>query len=271
MAVLRALGQTPGALRRNPVLVVPVLAIALFQVPQLLLQAVAPLVASVVSLALSLGFVFVMPFFQAGLVGMADEALAGQTSLNTFLEEGRSNYVSILAAYLGVVAVNFALGIVVFPAAVFGGFAVFSDAAGGVGAAVLLVLGLVVAFVAVAYLLFVFFVQFYGQAIVLDDLGAVDGIKRSASVVRHNLASTLGYSVLAGALGGIAGVVFGGVSLLASPQSQALFALPYPAWAGAVGGSVVVVLLASLFGAFFSVYSVAFYRSIDETAPTGET
>ncbi|WP_248898186.1 hypothetical protein [Haloplanus halobius] len=269
MAVLKALRQTPSTLRHNPILFVPVLVILLFQIPQLVLQAVNPLIASIVSMILSLALLFVMPFFQAGIVGMADEALDGQTSLDSFLREGKSNYVSVLVASLVLVAVNFTIGFVAFFVAIFGGFALFSDTSGGVGTATLVILGLIVALLVLAYLLFAFFVQFYSQAIVIDDLGAVDGLKHSISVVRHHLVSTLGYSVLVGVLGSIVGGVFGIGSLLASPQSTGALHLPQVSIAGVVGVSFLIVAVGTLFGGFFGVYSVAFYRSINEGASDG--
>ena len=110
MVVLNALRRTPGALRRNPVLFVPILVISLFQVPQLALQAVNPLLSSIVSLGLSLVLLVVMPFFQGGLIAMADEALDGRTAVQTFIEAGKTNYVSILVASLALMAVNFVLG-----------------------------------------------------------------------------------------------------------------------------------------------------------------
>jgi len=269
MAVLKSLRQTPSPLQHNPILFVPVLAILLFQIPQLVLQAVNPLVASIVSMVLSLVLIFVMPFFQAGIVGMADEALDGQTSLDSFLREGKSNYVSVLAASLVLVAVNFVLGFVAFFVAIFGGFAILSDTGGGIGIVGLVIIGLIGALVILAYLLFVFFVQFYSQAIVIDDLGAVDGLKHSISVVRHHLVSTLGYSVLVGILGGVAGGVFGVASLLTSPQSTSVLALPEVSLVGVVGVTLLVIAFGTLFGGFFGVYSVAFYRTINEGASEG--
>jgi len=220
MAVLNALRRTPSALRRNPVLLVPILALSLIQVPQLALQAVDPLLSSIVSLGMSLVFLVVMPFFHGGLIAMADEALDGRTALQTFVDDGKANYVSLLVAYLALMAVNFALGMVAFFVALFGG--IFVLGGGGLESASLAVLaaiGIVVAIVVLLYLLVLFFLQFYGQAIVLEDMGAVDGLKHSASVVRHHLVSTLGYSVLVGILGGVFGGVFGLLSLLLSPQS----------------------------------------------------
>lgn len=269
MAVLKALRQTPSALQHNPILFVPVLAILLFQIPQLVLQAVNPLVASIVSMVLSLVFIFVMPFFQAGIIGMADEALDGRTSLDSFLREGKSNYVSVLAASLVLVAVNFVLGFVAFFVAIFGGVAILSETGGGIGTVGLVIIGLIGALVVLTYLLFVFFIQFYSQAIVVDDLGAVDGLKHSISVVRHHLVSTLGYTVLVGILGGVAGGVFGIASLLASPQSTSTLALPEISLIGVVGVTLLVIAFGTLFGGFFGVYSVAFYRTINERVADG--
>lgn len=269
MAVLTALRRTPGALRRNPALFVPVLVVLLFQIPQLVLRAIDPLVASVVSFGLSLVFVFVLPFFQGGIVGMADEALDGSTSLERFLDDGKANYVSLLGAYLALVAVNFAVGIVALFAALFGGLALFADGGDGPSLAVIAIVGVIVALLVLAYLVVVFFVQFYGQAIVVDDLGAIDGFRRSYTVVRRHLVSTLGYSVLVGVLGGVGGGAFAVASTLASPGTSAVVSLPQLSVAGTVGVALLVVVLGSLFGGFFSVYSVAFYRTISSRSMVG--
>jgi len=187
MAVLNALRRTPSALRRNPVLLVPILALSLIQVPQLALQAVDPLLSSIVSLGMSLVFLVVMPFFHGGLIAMADEALDGRTALQTFVDDGKANYVSLLVAYLALMAVNFALRMVAFFVALFGG--IFVLGGGGLESASLAVLaaiGIVVAIVVLLYLLVLFFLQFYGQAIVLEDMGAVDG----SNTARRSFATT---------------------------------------------------------------------------------
>lgn len=265
MVVLNALRRTPGAIRRNPVLFVPVLVLLLFQVPQLVLQSTNPFLASVVSAGISLVFVFVVPFFQGGLVGMAAEALDGSTSMQTFLAEGRGHYVSLLIGYLVLVAVNFVVGFVAFVAGIVGGIAFFTDAVGSVGLVVLVVAGGIVALAVLAYLVLVFFVQFYGHAIVLDDLGVAEGFGHSVSLVRHNLWSTFGYSLLVGGLGGVAGVVFGIASVLSSPRppTSVPVVVPELSMEAVVAGATIALLIGSLFGAFFGVFSVAFYRSID--------
>lgn len=269
MAVLNALRRTPGALQRNPVLFVPVLVIMLFQVPQLVLQSINPLLASVASLGLSLVFIIVIPFFQGGIIGMADEALDGRTSLDSFVREGKSNYVSLLVAYLLLLAINFAIGIVGFFVALFGGVALLANGGEGPNFVALAIIGVIVALLVLAYLVVVFFIQFYGQAIVIDDLGAVDGLKHSYAVVRSHLVSVLGYSVLVGILGGLAGGVFAIASMLVSPQSTTVLSLPQLSMVGTIGVALLIVVLGALFGGFFGVYSVAFYRTIDSGVTDG--
>lgn len=263
MVVLDSLRRTPSALRRNPVLLVPILAISVVQVPQLALQSVSPLLSSVVSLGLSLVFLVVMPFFQGGVIAMADEALDGRTTLQTFIDEGKANYVSLLVAYLALMAVNFVLGMIAFFGALFGG--IFVLGSGGIesaSVAVLAVIGVVIAVLALLYLLVLFFLQFYGQAIVLEEMDAVDGLTHSVSVVRQHIVSTLGYSILVGILGGVFGGIVGGFSLVLSPESAAAFDLPELSLPLVAGVGLLVLVAGTLFGGFFAVYSVSFYRGL---------
>lgn len=266
MAVLRSLRKTSRALTRNPVLFVPVLILAVFQLPQLILQGVNPLLASLVSFAVSMFVLVTMPFFQAGLIAMADEALTGVTSFETFVREGKSNYLSLLGAYLLVLAVNFVIGIGVSFAAVIGGFAFFARD-GSPGLVELAIIALVGGLFLLVYFTFIMFIQFYGQAIVIDDRGAVDGLRRSVGLVRQNLLSVLGYSVLVGVIGGLAGGALGAVSIITSPRSAAVFNLPEPSLPLIAALSFVIVLGGTLLGGFFTTYSVSFYRAISGKSP----
>lgn len=264
MAVLNALRETPSALLRNPVVLLPVFVLSALQLPQLVLQSINPLLSSLVSLVVSLLMIVAVPFFQGGLVGMSAEALDGRTSLATFLDVGKSRYVSLLGAYLLMFALNLVLGLAVLVPLLIGGVVLGGLGLGGGGPAraslvVLAVVGIVAVIVLLAYLLLVFFLQFYGHAIVLEDLGAIDGLKRSASRVRHNLLPTLGYSVLVGVLGGVAGIVFGAGSWLTTPETASLLGLPSPSLPAVVAIALVITALATGFGAFLAVYSVAFY------------
>lgn len=269
MAVLRALRQTPRSLARNPVVFAPVLALLVLQVPQYVLQSVSPTIGMLVSLGLSLVFLVATPFFQAGIIGMADEALDGRTSLNTFVDAGKSNYLSLLVAYLALIAINFVLGMIGFFVVLAG--SIFAFDGGGLAsipASVLAVVAVVVALVVLAYLLALFFLQFYGQAIVIDGFDAVDGLKHSVGVVRRHLASTLGYTLLLAVIGGVAGFVFGLASVVTSAGTMGTtpptVGFAEPSLGVAVAVALLVVVLGTAFGGFFGIYSVAFYRSINE-------
>jgi len=271
MAVFAALRRSPGAVVRNPVLLVPILAAVLIQLPTILLQSVNPILASVASLVTSLLFVAVIPFFQAGLLAMADEALDGPTSLATFVDGGKRYYVPVLVAYLAILAVNAGVGMLAVVVAFAGGAVVLGAGAAGATLPVVAAVGVLLAVVALCYLAVVFLVQFYGQAIVLEDRGAVDGLKRSVAVVRGNLAGSLGYAVVAGVLGGVVGAVVGVGSALtsagrtpaggeAAPPTAGL--LPEVSLPVVVAVGVAAVALLTLVSGVLTVFSVAFYREV---------
>ena len=278
MAVVKALRQVPGALGRNPVLFAVLGAFGLLQAPQLLAQTVDPLLASLVSLVLTGLYIFLVPFVQAGLVGMADEALDGRTEFGTFLRAGKQFYLSVLGAYLAIFALSFALGIVAAIVAVLGGVVAFAGDASS--AVTLVVFGVVMLVVLVPYLLVVFFVQFYGQRIVLDGASAIGGLKGSVGLVRRNLISTLGYTlvvvVVSGTLGAGSALVsvalqsgpgFGaGTSAGATPAMGPTLSLP-----AALGLVVLYVVGTALVGGVLLTYSVAFYREIRGPVGRAET
>lgn len=250
MALPVAFRRTSDALRRNPVLFVPIVALLSIQLPRVAFPAIGPGLANAVSLA-------VLPFVQGGLVGMADEALDGDTSLATFGAEGKRTYVSILVVSLLLLAVTVAIGVVVSVAGVVVLFARYPGGAGDAG--VLVAVGLaVVAFVGLAYLLVVFFLQFYAQAIVVDDRGSLDSLGRSVALVRANLASAVGYSLGVGLLTGVAGGLCG----VAAVTATADVAVPEVSPAGVASLVLVVVAVGTLVGGFLGVFSVAFYRTM---------
>jgi len=195
MAALNSLRPAIRALIENPILIVIVGLYGLVQLPQLALQPTQPIVAVIISLGITGVMLVVMPFFQGGLLGMADEALNGQTSLRTLVSEGKTNYVRLLLAYLALFAVNLVFGFVVFIAMILGGIGLFAgDSQPSLAAlGAIAVVGILVV---LAYLLVIFFIQFYAHAIVLTDTTLVDGFKRSVSLVRKNIASTFGYTLL---------------------------------------------------------------------------
>jgi hypothetical protein len=283
VAVLQALQTALGAARRNPVVFLAAAVFGLLQLPSIVAQALDPLVGSIVSLGVSGLTLLVAPFFFGGIVGMANEAIDGRTSLGTFVREGVDHYLSILVVYLCLFVVNFVLGIVVLFAVVFGGIFVFGQV-GQVGLVPLAIVALVGGVALLAYPLVVFAIQFFGHAIVVDDLGAVDGVKRSLWYVRNHLVSVLGYSVVAMLGGGAFGLLAGLVSLLTSAQfsrgAAGPAANPLPAEVPAVGLVGVVVLAALLvvvtvlFTGLFATFSTAFYRTVrpaDDHTPGDDT
>jgi hypothetical protein len=77
--------------------------------------------------------------------------------------------------------------------------------------------------------------------------------------------STLGYSVLVGVIGLLAGGVLALATILVSTRSATVPAhvsLPHLSTAATAGVALAVLVLGTLFGGFFGVYSVAFYREI---------
>lgn len=206
-----------------------------------------------------------MPFFQGGMLGMADEALDGRTSIGTLVSSGKANYLNLLLAYLAIFAINFAFGIVVMFATFFGWVGLFANG-GEPSLAVLGVLVVIGLLFLLAYLLVIFTIQFYAHAIVLSDTDLVAGFKRSLSLVRRNLLSVFGYSLLllAGSL--VLGGIGTAASFFLSPQSQqTMVSVPDLSLPLIAGAAVVYVLVLALLGAFYVTYSVAFYRAIEKS------
>lgn len=298
MAALQSLRPAVSGIARNPILVVVAALFAVAQLPNLLVPPSRP----VLSLAMSLGmfgiFVLGLPFAQGGFLGMADEAIAGRTRLGTLVSVGKEHYVSLLLGYLVLLALNFAFGFLAF----FGGMAVLiggtypsagspeargalstgpgtagrmsgvETGTGGLSvdpgilvAAALVGLGLLL-----VYFLVTFFVQFYAHAVVLDGTDLVAGFRRSVGLVRDNLISVAGYTVILL----VGGTVFGGIAALSSAIAAVVFGggaaggtpaaelLPAMSPVIAVVGLAVYVVVIGLVGAFYGTYSVAFYRSI---------
>ncbi|WP_416838845.1 hypothetical protein [Haloferax sp. DFSO52] len=278
MGALQAFGTASKTLRRNPILFVVTAAISLFQLPGLVAQSIDPLLGSLISLVFSGLLLFVMPFFIGGVIGMANEATSGRTTVETFVSEGKAHYVSILAVYFGLLILYFVLGFIGFFALGVGGALLFASGSQP-GLALLAVLAVISLATLFVYFAVLFVSQFFGHAIVIDNLGAIDGLKRSLWCVRHNIVSVLGYTIIVTVGGAVLGVFGALYSLLTRPSFSAprpgmtevgtspavtpqLLDVPSVGIAGMVGLVVVLLLVSSLFGGFFAAYSTAFYRSI---------
>lgn len=253
MAVLKPLW-------RNPVIFLPVLIWTFIQLPFLMLEEMYPGFMSVLSPVRSGLLIFATPFVHAGLIGMADEALNGYTALTTFIQAGKDNFVSVLSLYLLFVAINSVLGIILIVGALF----LFLMSAGWSDLIPLAITGVVLSLVLIAYLLVLFFVQFYGHAIVIEEVGVVKGVKRSISQVRRHLLRTVRYSVVSSIIGLLfTSTVVISYILLIFPIT-AMFGVPLPQFSTAeiMVGAALIMGVQTLVGGSFTVYSVAFYHKI---------
>jgi len=202
MAVFSSLRTALGSLVYNPVLFVASFLIGLVTLPQ---NALSLLGVPLAPTLLQLVTFFITPFILAGLIGMAVEAQADGTAVGTLSREGKQHYVPLLLGTLLRTAIQFAFGLVValFGVVAFvvgiGGAGAISD--GGLDPGVLVgSLGLVfVAFLLFAvlpYIVVMFLIQFFPVAIVAEDRDVIEAFKRSYGVVRSNVISTVGYSIL---------------------------------------------------------------------------
>lgn len=278
MGAIQALQTAGTTLRRNPILFAVTAALSFLQLPGLIAQSISPLLGSLVSLVVSGLLLFAMPFFIGGVIGMANEAIGGRTSFETLVSEGKAHYVSILAVYFGLFVLYAVLWVVSFFVVAFVGTILLSS--GSQPGLVLLTIVAVVGLAILSVYLGVLFVsQFFGHAIVVDDLEAIEGLKRSVWCVRHNLVSVFGYTLVVTVGGAVLGVVAAVFSLLTTPAvpvqrpgvtevgvtpaaTPQLLGLPSVGLVGTLGLAVIVLVASSLVGAFFATYSTAFYRSI---------
>jgi hypothetical protein len=186
MSALQSLRTAFGSLASNPVLFLAGLAYAVVVLP----QSILPLAGmSLAGSALQLLTFFVTPFLIAGIIGMAAEATDGDTSLSTLTRVGKDRYVPLLIANFVLIGVYIAYAI-----------------AAGIVAVIIAVIGFVVGvplLAALALLLFFlgalvlqFFIQFFPVAVSVGDADAIDSFRVSLRLVRENVLSTLGYTVL---------------------------------------------------------------------------
>jgi hypothetical protein len=281
MAAIASLRRAVGALTGSPVLFLGGLALGLVLLPQTVTQLLGiPLVPFLFQV---LTF-FVTPFVVAGLVGMADEALDGGTDLGTFRSVGRARYVPLLFGKFVEFAITVVFGVVALVIAVvlvavvgvsaIGAGGGFSPSA--IGSGTLVFVAVLVAVLVLAYVAVAFLIQFFGVAIVVDELGAIDGFRRSYRVVRSNLLATLGFSLVNLAVSLLSAVPVTGFVLWRTvqrfedigagpapgpgptPDTGMVGALFSPAEAAAVG--LVSLALSVLLTTFVQTYATAFYR-----------
>jgi len=265
MGAVSALSTTGRTLARNGVLFGAAFVVTLVSLlPTGLSVFLPPSAVGLVSLPLSGLSLLVTPFLMGGLLSMAEEGLDGTARFETFLAGGREHYLRLLAAMVLFVVLFGAIGAVLGVATI----ATFAIGASAGSAAItnaslfaLVILG-ILALLAVG--LPVFFLQFYAAAVVVSDLGVVASFKRSAGLVRRNLVSAIGYSLVALAVGSVGGLfgaffaLFGGARVEpAAPGAGA--GVPEVSLGVLLAVGAVMVVLTALLSAFGATYQVAFY------------
>lgn len=277
MGARSELSTAVDVLAKNPVILVVAFAIILVSSAASAIQFAVPTVLVAVASLVTTGIAFfVSPFFDAGLLGMAEEGLSGRTSLDTFPGEARSNYLGLLAGRLLLVGALLAayLAVIVLVLIVVFAFGAIGVAGGGMDG-----VGMMLAVVGLLFLLAglvvvltpVFFFQFFEPAIVVGDRGVVAAFKESYRLVRHNLVSVLGFDVIIIVL-----------SLVAMLPTIGLIAVRFPAFSNPATGfsmyagtppTVVAgfVVATIAFGvptvAFFRTYQVAYFVDLTADEP----
>lgn len=275
MGAISALSDTGGALLRNPVLFGGALVIAVVGTTA---NAVANFVP-VVGLLVGLLYFFVEPLFAGGLLGMANDAVAGSTTFGAFWEHGKANYVDLLVArlVLGVVTFVAAIALAVALVLVVGLSATPPPGTGtdpaaavdAVGGSVLAAAGLYLVALLVA-LVVGLVIQFYPAAIVVGDAGPLESFGYSYRLFRAHPLSVVGYSVVSAvvlvavvaAFVGVASVTLGGVGALTAAGGTSEAAARGSLAAGLLVVAVAAFVLRALQLGALRTYYVAFVRSV---------
>ena len=216
--------------------------------------------------------VLVTPFILGGFLTMIDEGLDGSTRLESFVRGGKANYVSMLGATLLFGAILFGVSFAAMFVLIFAGVGAIAAGSGGGGMGIVLAgMAMAMLIVAVIYM----FLQFYDTAIVVSDAGAVDSFSQSVDLVRQNIVSVVGFTL-----------VFSAIQLLGQGPGMALYfsALEFtePGTGTGTGtdagqtvasestlflSTAVTVVFGTLATAYAYTYLVAYYRSFLESDP----
>jgi hypothetical protein len=193
MVLISAFKDGSAALRANPIL----LAAGLFVGGGSQLQNVEHLIDSpLLSAGASLAWLVIFPFVLGGFLGTARTAIeGGDTSVSQFVTAARTHYLRlllgtvvfvllVLGTAIGLGLVGFVLGAVSMALAAVHKVAAF---VAGVGSLLVWLLSILVV---------IMFVQFYDAAIVIEERSVTDAFQRSVALVRSNLKSVAGFSVV---------------------------------------------------------------------------
>lgn len=193
MELVSAFKNGSAALRANPTLLVAGLLVGAGGQLQYLDQVVdSPLVSA----GASLGWLVVFPFVLGGFIGTARAAIEGaDTSIRQFVTTARTHYVRLLSATVAflLIILGTAIGVGIVGLVVGIGsmaLAAVHKVAAFIGGVVSLIVWLV------SLLVVIMFVQFYDAAIVIEEQSVTDSFRRSVALVRSNLTSVVGFSIV---------------------------------------------------------------------------
>lgn len=198
---------------------------------------------SAVILVSTIIFLFVSIFLQAGALGyVRDKIKQGQANLSVFMSSGSQYYLRIflVGLLITLVAIVFVL-------------------VAGLFVALLKTVGIVIAVVIAAILVYlIFLVLFAPYIIVVNNESAIASLKKSVGLVRKNLLRVLGIAliliVIGFAIGLVTGILLGLLNVVApGPVSQVIYAL-------------VSSLLNSFLGVFATASFMSFYLEISNTS-----
>lgn len=256
------LKRTPETLRSNPIIFAGVFILIVVGA----IGSVIQTLNTVGVLAFTAVFFLVTPFFSAGVIGLIERSLTADASLSTILAKGREYYVTLLGATILQGVLFGILGAIIGLGGVFAGIFALS----GLGP-----VGAVLIGVALILLLFVvplFFLQFFDLAVVVSDTGAVEAFKHSYSIVRQNISSVLGFSILLNLIGAVVAIP-GNWLLFGTPMTVEELQNAFVQTSGSIPSEgiipyvVFLIIVGTVVRAVALTYRVNFYTSVDNDGP----
>ncbi len=195
-------------------------------IPQLLpqiLQNMGIIIAAVIITVILV--LLISAFFTAGAIGMAKEAAEkGRTSLSDMTEYGRRKFISLLFANIIVGLITLAGVVFLIPGVLYilPNITTLSQAPPEVMLPALAILGLgfLIMFIYMLIVSIIFALPLY--AVVIDDLGAAEGVKRGFKFfMKHKLNIFLLWLVVL-VIGGVVGFVTGSIPYIGHLTSMAV-------------------------------------------------
>jgi hypothetical protein len=219
----------------------------------------------------NVGWVLTFPFLLSGFIGMAAPAIENaDASFDRFLRAGRRHYGRMLVAPIVFVAILIGIFALIGVLSVVPLVLLFVVDVAVAGAPLIAAGAFFVAgpWITLAVLLAtIVSLQFYATAIVVDNEGVTDAFRRSAGLVRQNVGSVLGFTLLWGVLTGAVlspGYLLAGALTEAGTVDRLTFGshLPQP-----VLVPVLVLMTAVAFAYSYTVYTAYYVRLVDESGP----